>query len=224
VGGSVAVAELHFFTGTMDSGKSTLALQTNHNHAARGRSGRLFTAHDRAGEAVLSSRLGLTHEALEVTEGFDFWHFVVDELTRGARLDYLVCDEAQFYSPDQVDQLAKVVDELQLDVFAFGILTDFRTRLFPGSARLVELADRMNVLQVEALCWCGKRATHNARTEDGAMVVEGEVIVVGDVDTHDEGAPPEVAYEVLCRQHHRRRLTAARARAVSLAAEPLPFG
>ena len=73
-------------------------------------------------------------------------------------------------------------------MFAFGILSDFRTRLFPGSARLVELADRMNVLQVEALCWCGKRATHNARTEDGVMVVEGEVIVVGDVDTVDGAA------------------------------------
>jgi thymidine kinase len=82
----------------------------------------------------------------------------------------------------------------------------------------------MHVLQVEALCWCGKRATHNARTEDGVMVVEGEVIVVGDVDTVD-GPPAEVAYEVLCRQHHRRRLTSARAQAVALAPEPLlPFG
>ena len=67
-------------------------------------------------------------------------------------------------------------------MFAFGILTDFRSELFPGSARLVELADRMHVLQVEALCWCGKRATHNARTENGVMVIEGDVIVVGDVD------------------------------------------
>jgi thymidine kinase len=219
------VAELHFFTGTMDSGKSTLALQTNHNHAARGRIGRLFTTHDRAGEAKLSSRLGLTHDALEVPVDFDFWRYVVESLTRGGRIDYLVCDEAQFYSPAQIDQLAKVVDELQIDVFAFGILTDFRTELFPGSARLVELADRMNVLQVEALCWCGKRATHNARTENGAMVTEGDVVVVGDVDGRDADlAPADVAYEVLCRQHHRRRLTAARAKAVSLAPEPLPFG
>jgi thymidine kinase len=217
------VAELHFFTGTMDSGKSTLALQTNHNHAARGRVGRIFTSHDRAGEAVLSSRLGLTHDALEVPPGFDFWQYVVSTLTAGGRIDYLICDEAQFYTAAQIDQLAKVVDELQVDVFAFGILTDFRSTMFPGSARLVELADRMNVLQVEALCWCGKRATHNARTENGVMVVEGEVVVVGDVDTVDE-PPAEVAYEVLCRQHHRRRLTAARAKAVSLAPEPLPFG
>jgi thymidine kinase len=217
------VAELHFYTGTMDSGKSTLALQTNHNHAARGRVGRIFTSQDRAGAATLSSRLGLTHDALEVRPDFDFWGYVVDSLTHGARIDYLICDEAQFYTAVQVEQLARVADELQIDVFAFGILTDFRTRMFPSSARLVELADRMNVLQVEALCWCGKRATHNARTENGEMVTEGEVIVVGDVEEQD-AEPAQVAYEVLCRQHHRRRLTAARARAVSLTAEPLPFG
>jgi len=220
------VAELQFFTGTMDSGKSTLALQTNHNHAARGLVGRIFTTHDRAGAATISSRLGLQHEAIEVDPDFDFWRFVVDSLTRGDRIDYLVCDEAQFFTTAQVDQLARIVDELQMDVFAFGILTDFRTHLFEGSARLVELADRMLVLQVEALCWCGKRATHNARTEDGVMVVEGEVIVVGDVDDAGTAGPgeTEIAYEVLCRQHHRRRLTAARAKAVSLAPEPLPFG
>jgi thymidine kinase len=217
------VAELQFFTGTMDSGKSTLALQTNHNHAARGRVGRLFTSHDRAGAARVSSRLGLEHPAVEVPEGLDFWAYVVDALTRGRRVDYLVCDEAQFYTPAQVDQLARVVDDLRVDVFAFGILTDFRTHLFPGSGRLVELADRVHVLQVEALCWCGRRATHNARTENGVMVTEGEVVLLGDVP--DPGAAaPEVGYEVLCRQHHRRRLTASRARAVSMVGEPLPFG
>ena len=214
------MAELHFFTGTMDSGKSTLALQTNHNHAARGRVGRIFTSHDRAGQALVSSRLGLTHDALEVTDDFDFWRYVVGQLTHGARIDYLICDEAQFYSGPQVEQLAKIVDELQLDVFAFGILTDFRSQLFPGSQRLVELCDRMNVLQVEALCWCGKRATHNARTVRGEMVVEGEQVVVGDVESHE---PEDVAYEVLCRAHFRRRTTSARARAISMVAEPLPF-
>lgn len=226
------MAELQFFTGTMDSGKSTLALQTNHNHAARGRVGRIFTSHDRAGEATISSRLGLQASATEVPPGFDFWRYVVDTLTGGGRVDYLVCDEAQFYTAGQVDQLARVVDELQIDVFAFGILTDFRTTLFPGSARLVELADRVHVLQVEALCWCGKRATHNARTRNGRMVTEGEVIVVGDTEDvvqprdggHAGQGGPEVGYEVLCRQHHRRGLTAARARAVSMIGDPLPFG
>jgi thymidine kinase len=219
------MAELTFFTGAMDSGKSTLALQTNHNRQARGLVGRLFTTHDRAGAAVVSSRLGLTHDATEVSLAFDFWRYTVDALSRGERIDYFVCDEAQFYTPEQIDALARIVDELEIDVFCFGILTDFRTRLFPGSARLVELADSTQVLQVEALCWCDKRATHNARVEDGIMVTEGEVVVVGDTD--DQAPETEglgqVSYEVLCRKHHRRGLTAGKARAMSLSAEPLPF-
>ena len=217
------MADLVFFSGTMDCGKSTLALQMDHNNAVRGRQGLIFTKLDRMGESVLSSRLGLSTPAIEVDDGLDFWDEVVERLTAGARVDYLICDEAQFYTPGQVEQLARVVDELDIDVHAFGITADFRTELFPGSRRLIELADRVQLLQVEALCWCGKRATHNARTENGAMVVEGEVIVVGDVDHVDE-PPADVAYEVLCRQHHRRRLTAARAQSVALSAEPLPFG
>ncbi|HEY6792384.1 MAG TPA: thymidine kinase [Trebonia sp.] len=219
------MAELTFYTGPMNSGKSTLALQTNHNRQARGLAGLIFTAHDRAGAAVVSSRLGLAHDAIEVSPGFDFWRFTVDALTRGERIDYFVCDEAQFYTPGQVDALAAIVDELEIDVFCFGILTDFRTKLFPGSARLVELADSTQVLQVEALCWCGKRATHNARVEDGSIVTEGEVIVMGDTGEQAREAdnPGLVTYEVLCRQHHRRGLTAGRARALSLGAEPLPF-
>jgi thymidine kinase len=215
------VGELHFYTGTMDAGKSTLALQTNHNHAVRGRVGILFTSHDRAGSAVISSRLGLAQGAVEVDESMDFRKYVVDRLTRqGHRVDYLICDEAQFYTPEQVEQLAAVADDLGIDVFCFGILTDFRARLFEGSARLVELADRTHVLQVESLCWCGRRATHNARTVDGEMVTEGDVIVVG--DTAPE-ADERVGYEVLCRQHHRRRITSARAGSVSLTPVPLPF-
>lgn len=206
----------------MDCGKSTLALQMDHNHKTRGRVGRVFTSHDRAGRSTLSSRLGLSAEAVEVPIDFNFWHYVVDQLTHGGRIDYLVCDEAQFYTVDQIDQIAKIVDELDIDVFAFGILTDFRTRLFAGSARLIELADRVQTLQVEALCWCGARATHNARTEDGAMVTEGDVIVVGDVDYQDS-QQPVIGYEVLCRRHHRRRMTAATARAAQLSPDVLPF-
>src|SRR5699024_5531056 len=106
------MAELVFFSGTMDCGKSTLALQLDHNHAARGRGGVIFTRNDRAGTDVLSSRLGLRHPAAEVTDGTDFWDDVVQRRTRGERVDYLVCDEAQFYSPRQVEQLAALVDEM----------------------------------------------------------------------------------------------------------------
>lgn len=193
------MAELVFFSGTMDCGKSTLALQMDYNHSARGRGGILFSRNDRAGESMISSRLGLQTPAVEVRDDTDFWAEVRQCLANGSTVDYLICDEAQFYSPDQVDQLAYIVDELDIDVFAFGITSDFRTRLFPGSQRLVELADRMEVLQVRALCWCGRRATHNARTVDGVMVTEGDQVVVGDVESRagstvtgrDSAAPEE---------------------------------
>lgn len=202
----------------MDSGKSTLALQTAHNHQSRGRTGLIFTSKDRAGRGVISSRLGFQREALEVDPTMDLHRFVVDQLSMGERIDYVICDEAQFYEPAQIEELAKIVDGLGIDVFAFGILTDFRTSLFPGSARLVELADRVSTLQVEALCWCGARATHNARTIGGVMVTEGEQVVVGDV------APAnEVAYEVLCRRHHMRQITARVSRAAHTSTDPLPF-
>lgn len=206
------MAELVFFSGTMDCGKSTLALQTDHNHRVQGRRGVLFSRFDRAGESTISSRIGLARPALEVGDTTDLW---VEVSTRhaAAPLHYVVCDEAQFYDPEQVEQLARVVDDLDIDVFAFGITADFRTRLFPGSARFIELADRVQVPQVEALCWCGRRATHNARTVDGVMVVAGEQVVVGDVGqvegTLDVGPVGTVEYEVLCRRHHTRRQTGA---------------
>jgi thymidine kinase len=160
--------------------------------------------------------------AIEVTDDLDFWDAVVEHRTHGERVDFLVCDEAQFYLPEQVEQLARVVDELGVEVFAFGITADFRTQLFPGSARLIELADRVQVLQVEALCWCGERATHNARTLNGVMVIQGEQVVVGDTASGDV-----VGYEVLCRRHHMRRMTAVSKDAVLRAAgdnaDALPF-
>ncbi|MFF3623986.1 thymidine kinase [Streptomyces sp. NPDC002467] len=210
--------ELVFFSGTMDCGKSTLALQITHNRSARGLQGVIFTRQDRAGEGKLSSRLGLVTDAVEVTDTMDLYAYLVGELSAGGRADYVIADEAQFLAPDQVDQLARIVDELDMDVFAFGITTDFRTKLFPGSQRLIELADRLEQLQVEALCWCGARATHNARTVGGEMVVEGAQVVVGDVNRPAE----EIGYEVLCRRHHRRRMTSATSRAGSLSPDVLP--
>jgi thymidine kinase len=209
--------ELVFFSGTMDCGKSTLALQIEHNRSARGLAGVLFTRDDRAGEGKLSSRLGLVTDAVEVEDKQDLYGYLVERLSQGGRADYVIADEAQFLAPEQIDQLARVVDDLGLDVYAFGITTDFRTKLFPGSQRLIELADRVEVLQVEALCWCGARATHNARTIGGAMVVEGAQVVVGDVNKSDT-----VGYEVLCRRHHRRRMTAATSGSAALSPDVLP--
>jgi thymidine kinase len=222
------VAELVFFSGTMDCGKSTLALQMDHNHRARGRGGIRFSCNDRAGDSVISSRLGLRSDAVEVTAATDFWEETARRRTGGLRVDYLICDEAQFYSPEQVEQLARLVDEMDVDVFAFGITTDFRARLFPGSRRLVELADRIEVLQVQALCWCGRRATHNARTVGGIMVVTGEQVVVGDVAMDDsvqaaEDESPQTGYETLCRRHYMRRVTAHAAGLMAGREESLPF-
>ena len=118
------MAELVFFTGTMDCGKSTLALQTDHTHRSHGRIGQLFTSHDRAGEGVLSSRLGFEVSAVVVDAALNFWHIVVDELTQGSQIEYLVCDEAQFYTRDQIEQLARVADELSIDVFNLLHLLD----------------------------------------------------------------------------------------------------
>lgn len=212
------MSELVFFCGTMDCGKSTLALQIEHNRSARGMHGLIFTRDDRAGSGVLSSRLGLYTKAVEAPDTFDFHRHVRDHLSGGGRADYVIADEAQFFTTEQIEQLARIVDDMAMDVYAFGITTDFRTRLFPGSRRLVELADRIEVLQVEALCWCGARATHNARTLDGRMVVEGAQVVVGDVGR----TGGEVGYEVLCRRHHLRRMTAAVAAGERARSEPLP--
>lgn len=209
------MAELVFFSGTMDCGKSTLALQTSYNYRQRGLRGIIFSMNDRAGTGKLSSRLGLITDAVEVTRETDFWQ-AVNRLRLAGRVDYLICDEVQFYTRSQVDQLARIVDEIGINVYGFGITTDFLTRLFPGSARMLELADRVERLQVEALCWCGARATHNARTVNGIMVREGEQVVVGDTDNRDV-----VAYEVLCRKHHMRGMTAESVRAGELSPRTL---
>lgn len=124
--------ELVFFSGTMDCGKSTLALQIEHNRSARGLQGMIFTRDDRAGEGKLSSRLGLVTDAVEVEDGEDLYAYLVDHLSQGRRADYVIADEAQFLAPGQIDQLARVVDDLGLDVYAFGITTDFRSKLFPA--------------------------------------------------------------------------------------------
>jgi thymidine kinase len=93
-------------------------------------SGLIFTSKDRAGSGVISSRLGLQSAAIEVDPGLDLHKLVVERLSLGDRIDYIICDEAQFYQEEQIEQLAKIVDGLGIDVFAFGILADFRTNYF----------------------------------------------------------------------------------------------
>lgn len=193
------MALLRFSFGTMGSGKSTVALQIHHNLASRELRGLLLTCLDREGDQV-TSRLGVAAPAVDVSPDVDLHALAVE---RGP-IDYLVCDEVQFYAPAQCDQLARVVDELGVDVYAFGLITDFRGRLFDGTQRMLEIADERVPIQVEARCWCGARATHNARVVNGEVVYEGDTIVVGDTD--DPATPlfgDAVHYELLCRRHFR---------------------
>jgi thymidine kinase len=201
-----APAHLRFFHGPMDCGKSTLALQVDHNQSRQGRHGLLVTQGDRSAAPQISSRVGLCREALEVHAGTDLRLLVRERWAAGNRVDYLIVDEAQFLEPGQVDQLAELVDESHVDVYAFGLTTDFRTRLFPGTQRLLEIADDVQRIQLEVLCWCGLPGLLNARVVDEVMVREGATVVVADtapmVAAEDDS--PAVRYQVLCRRHHVR--------------------
>jgi thymidine kinase len=189
---------LTFFHGPMDCGKSTLALQVDHNQARQGRRGLLLVRHDRSGPARISSRLGLSRPAVEVTDRMDLRDLVAAQVAGGSTVDYVVVDEAQFLDPEQVEQLADLVDGAGVDVYAFGISTDFRGRLFPGAQRLLELADSVQQLQVEVLCWCGRPGRLNARVVGGRVVRAGDTVLVADT-----GGDADVHYQVLCRVHHR---------------------
>ncbi|MGY1717741.1 thymidine kinase [Blastococcus sp. SYSU DS0552] len=203
-----APAHLRFFHGPMDCGKSTLALQVDHNHSRQGRHGLLVTQGDRSAAPRISSRVGLCRAAMEVHAGTDLRLLVRTRWADGHRVDYLIVDEAQFLLPAQVDQLAELVDESHVDVYAFGLTTDFRAQLFPGTRRLLELADEVQRIQVEVLCWCGLPGLLNARVIDGVMVRSGATVVVADTappELPGEGAgAPAVRYQVLCRRHYVR--------------------
>lgn len=197
------MAELRFSYGVMSAGKSTLALQVEHTWSEAGRPGMLLTSHDRGGAGVVTSRLGMRRPALEVGPDTDLAPLLAAVPARG----FVVADEVQFYGPAQVDALARCVDDADVDVACFGLLTDFAGRLFPGSARLVELADVLVPLPLPVVCWCGAPGRMNARLVEGVVVHEGAQVLLGDTST---GAGPslfgqEVHYQVLCRKHWARR-------------------
>ncbi|MER7457767.1 thymidine kinase [Micromonospora sp. NPDC126480] len=191
-------AALRFYWGPMDCGKSTMALQMNYNHARQGRRGLVTTRIDRSLGPQVTTRIGLAHEAIEVTDDLDLRALVRDAWAEGVRVDYLICDEASFYRVEHVEQMAELVDSYDVDVYAFGLATDFRSCLFPAAQRLFELADQVARIQVEVLCWCGREGLLNARVVDGRVAREGAQVVIG--DTADSA---EVRYQVLCRRHYR---------------------
>jgi thymidine kinase len=209
------VGHLKFFFGPMDCGKSTLALQIDHNNSRQGRRGLLLVRHDRSGKPQISSRIGITREAAEISDD-DLRQMVRSEWAEGRRVDYLIVDEAQFLSPEQVEQLAELADDVQVDVYCFGLATDFRGEMFPGSQRLFELADELKAIQVEVLCWCGVPGRFNARVQAGRVIRAGDTVLVADTapdtEQHRSGTESDnvtdntettVRYQVLCRRHFR---------------------
>ncbi|MGZ9811979.1 thymidine kinase [Pseudoroseicyclus sp. H15] len=187
------MAKLYFHYSTMNAGKSTGLLQAAHNYREQGMEVLLLTAQldDRAGEGTIKSRIGIAQQALTWVGETDLFALIEEE----RRVHHPACvfvDEAQFLTPAQVWQLARVVDDLNLPVMCYGLRVDFRGELFPGSATLLALADEMR--EVRTICHCGKKATMVVRKgPDGRVAREGAQIEIGGNDR----------YVSLCRRHWR---------------------
>ncbi len=188
------MAKLYFNYSTMNAGKTTVLLQASHNYVERGMATMLMTAalDDRAGAGRIASRIGLS--AAAETFGPDDDLFArVERRMRAGPLHCVLVDEAQFLSEEQVWQLARAADDLGVPVMAYGLRTDFRGALFPGSAALLAIAD--NLREVRTICWCGAKATMVVRLDPaGAVAEEGDQIAIGDD-----------IYVSLCRKHWRAR-------------------
>ena len=175
------MAKLYFKYGAMGSSKTAQALITKFNYEERGMSVWLIkpSTDDRDGAAVIRSRIGLGAEAEVISPGDDI-RAIFD--AKGRR-DVIIADECQFLTPAQIEQLRQLVDEENVPVLCFGLRTDFQTHLFPGSARLFELAD--SITEIKTICECGSKATVNARIgPDGKVVTEGEQVLLGGNDTY----------------------------------------
>ncbi|MDX2234668.1 MAG: thymidine kinase [Hyphomonadaceae bacterium] len=184
------MAKLYFSYAAMNAGKSTLLLQASHNYRERGMRTLLLTsalyAHDPAG--AISSRLGVASDADLFTDGDDLFARVTAALRDGP-VHCVFVDEAQFLTPDQVWQLARVVDRLGVPVMTYGLRTDFRGDLFPGAATLLAIADELR--EVRTICHCGAKATMVLRRDEG-----GGAALSGDRIRIEKSI-----YVSLCRRH-----------------------
>ena len=193
------MAKLYFYYASMNAGKSTTLLQADFNYRERGMRTLLFTAalDDRSGAGRIASRIGLDTEAVGFAGDTDLRLHVEREMDHGP-VHCVLVDEAQFLSGAQVDQLAAVADVLGIPVLAYGLRTDFRGNLFPGSARLLALADAL--VEIKSVCRCGRKATMNLRVDaEGRAVVEGAQTEIGGNDR----------YVALCRRHFTEALAVA---------------
>jgi thymidine kinase len=190
------MAKLYFYYASMNAGKSTVLLQTAFNYREHGMETMLYTAgvHDRSGFGIVGSRIGLTAEAGTFEPATDLRAQIEAELKK-RQVHCVLVDEAQFLSRAQVLQLAEVCDELDVPVLAYGLRTDFRGDLFEGSATLLALADKL--VELKAICECGRKATMNLRVDqDGFAVAAGEQTEIGGNDR----------YVALCRRHFMEKL------------------
>ncbi len=175
------MAKLYFKYGAMGSSKSAQALITQFNYEEVGMSVWLIkpSIDDRDGADVIRSRIGLERHAQVITPEDDI--YAAFERTGGA--DVIIADEAQFFTPEQIDQLRAIVDEKDVPVLCFGLRTDFLTHFFPGARRLMELADSLT--EIKTICACGSKATVNARLDEtGRIVTEGGQILLGGNDRY----------------------------------------
>ena len=200
------MAKLYFYYASMNAGKSTNLLQADFNYRERGMETMLYTAavHDRSGFGVIDSRIGVQAAANTYDPGTDIRADVEVELKR-RRLDCILVDEAQFLTHGQVLQLASVCDELNIPVLAYGLRTDFQGKLFEGSGALLALADTL--VELKAVCECGRKATMNLRVDE-----EGKAVRLG-VQTEIGGNDRYIA---LCRRHFMERMKAAEASQLKL--------
>lgn len=200
------MAKLYFYYASMNAGKSTVLLQTAFNYRERGMEPMLWTAavHDRSGFGIIDSRIGITAQANAYEPATDLRREVESELeTR--QVHCILVDEAQFLSRGQVMQLASICDELDIPVLAYGLRTDFQANLFEGSATLLALADKL--VELRAICECGRKATMNLRVDqNGAAVASGAQTEIGGNDR----------YVALCRRHFMERIGEAEAKQLRL--------
>ena len=202
---SPAMAKLYFYYAAMNAGKSTTLLQADFNYRERGMETMLWTARldDRAGAGTIGSRIALSAPAHGYSADIDLFDAVTEELKK-RELHCVLVDEAQFLTRDHVLQLCRVTDDLKIPVLCYGLRTDFQGELFEGSAALLALADTL--VELKAVCECGRKATMNLRVDaDGHAVAIGDQTEIGGNDR----------YVALCRRHFFERLREGEARQLS---------
>ena len=187
------MAKIHFFYSTMNAGKSTALLQSNHNYIENGMDTMLFIPKADADKnnGYIESRIGLKEKATVVDSEFNFYDFVKNESSENTHC--ILIDEVQFLNKAQIEQIGQITDELNIPAMCYGIRTDFRGELFEGSKYLLALAD--NLIELKTVCsMCSKKAIMVVRLDnDGKVLTEGEKIQIGGNET----------YQVVCRKHFR---------------------